>query len=285
MKKICMTCVLISILLPGIAYGQTQLLLPEGQSILAQDVAWNKWTTKNFVILSYDQQQGKYVSENIEKMKEWLMDRWGMPNINFRQECRIFCVPDREKMKTFFGIERSHGEMRNGLSILWLVLDESPAATIPPSLTYICLSELGAQYKFPVGFWAIRGTMHLNGTLSQIRGQLRHLQVAYKNDSQLFFGDSLFSIDAATWDKQPKAIQDLFDAQAMVVCLLLRKEYGQTKFTRFLRGGGTEAALRAHFGFKDFDAFDRVFNRYMKHILTDGEEDSIPDEYIQITKA
>ena len=34
-----------------------------------KDLVWNKWETPNFIILSIDEDQGRYLAENIESIK------------------------------------------------------------------------------------------------------------------------------------------------------------------------------------------------------------------------
>ena len=93
----------------GQAYGQQkvshyQLPVPAGQTAPTdpdlKNLVWNKWDTDNFTILSLDQSQGKYLHENIESMKTWILRRWGISEkLQFSAECKIMCVPTKELMK------------------------------------------------------------------------------------------------------------------------------------------------------------------------------------------
>jgi len=256
---------LLSVLIVGTSYGQE----------------WNKWETDNFTILSVDEEQGKYLYKNIEEVKGWTLERWGLPNIKFRTKCKVFCVSDAETMKRFFGLQRSHGEVRGQEIVLWLLLGDTPAASIPRPLTYVCMHELRAQYKLHnLGFWATRGMMVLNGTKSQIRRDLARLDEPFHANQKLFFADLLFQVSAVEWKKLDAGTRDVFDAQAAMVCLLIRKELGEVQFSRFLRSGGSVKAV----GYRDAAAFNAVFKRYMQHLLSELDKEQLPNEYIQIEK-
>src|SRR4051812_26115945 len=70
-----------------------------------KNLAWNRYTTENFAILSIDDEQGRWLAHNIEHIKKWCLTRWGFPENSrhlFTKECRVFCVPDKILMKKLF---------------------------------------------------------------------------------------------------------------------------------------------------------------------------------------
>jgi hypothetical protein len=252
---------------------------------LAQDEQWNRWETDNFIILSYDEKQGEYLYKNIEKMKNWVFVRWGLPNVEFSAECKVACVPTKEMMQEAYRLNHSCSEIqREGDKIkstqLFLILDKRPAKVIPDGLTEVCLAEL-CQRNIKIGFWARRGMAILNGTLPQIKGEVKPLHGKDKRD--LFTSSALFSMTEDEWKTLQPKTQLVFDQQAAVVCLLLRKEFGQSKFLTFLLTDNTEQDLKEVFGFSSQERFDAAFMRYLKNLASDIVEGITPDKYLQIT--
>ena len=72
--------------IPAVVLAQTQ---PDS------DLKWHRWTTDNFVILSIDKNQGDYLFNNIEKIKEMSVSKWGVANSVFDNRCKII-VGDSE---------------------------------------------------------------------------------------------------------------------------------------------------------------------------------------------
>jgi hypothetical protein len=235
--------------------------------------------------LSYDQKQGEYLYKNIEKMKTWVFARWGLPNVEFSAECKVACVPTKEMMQEAYRLNHSCSEIqKEGDKIkstqLFLILDKKPAEVIPVGLTEVCLAEL-CQRNIEIGFWGRRGMAILNGTLPQIKGEITPLHKKDKRD--LFTSEALFSMTEDEWKiLQPKS-QLIFDQQAAVVCLLLRKEFGQSKFLTFLLTDNTEQDLKEVFGFSSQEKFDAAFMRYLSNLSSDIVEGITPDKYLQIT--
>jgi len=252
-------------------------------------LTWNKWETDNFIILSIDEKQGKYLFESVEKMKEWTLARWGLPELKFTNKCFICCVPNKTTMKKLFGIEKSKGEViRNQdgsikQSALWLVLNEKPAEIIPASLTMVTLKELETQRKIELSFWVHRGMSVLNGTVSQIKEELSSVRNVVQNDSAVFKSDAIFNMTEEEWLGESVENRDLFDKQAAMVCLLLRKELGQANLMKFVRTGSSEANLNRVYGFKGYSEFDSTLKRYMYHLANDITNNKTPNGYLQIT--
>ena len=144
------------------------------------DLKWNRYTTKNFTILSIDDKQGKWLEENIESIKKWCLSRWGFENIDFTKECRIFVVPNKYMLKNLFNITESKVEIRKNnneleLSVVWLSLDDNPANIIPTFLTHVCLQNLQEKYKTKFDLWFERGVAELNNTISESKNDLKSI--------------------------------------------------------------------------------------------------------------
>jgi len=271
------------------------LPMPTGMKVPSdpelKNLVWHKLSTKNFTILSLDPKHGQYLQQNIEKMKQWVLARWGLPDIDFTAECRVLCVPDKKLMKKLFNLETSVAEVRKDkgkitLSVLWLVLDGNPAETVPTPLSVVCLNEFGQKYNFEMPLWAVRGMSYLNSTLFQIKTQLAAIDEYYKVNSQMYFSKALFSMTEEEWRKESVEKRLMFDREAVALCLLLRKEFGQRAFVEFLQAGPSiESNFSKTYGFKGFSEFDATLNRYMKHLSADVITNKTPNSYLQIQAA
>ena len=258
---------------------------PSGDPSIPQ-IGWYRWTTKNFSIHSIDKTQGEYLFGNIEQMKSWCLTRWGLPDADFTAEARIFCATSTEEMKKLFNIDSSFAEVREEggkikISYLWLVNDVRPAEIVPPALTVICMKEFEKKNSQNIGWYAHRGMAVLNETLPQIRRNLGGLDAVLQKDSEIFFSKSLFQMTEADWKKQTPQMRQLYDNEAAVMCLLIRKEFGQKNFQSFLRAGPNVSSDWV-LGFKTNGELDATFKRYMFYLVQDIKQNKTPDTYLQI---
>lgn len=279
----------------GQVYGQQkvshyQLPVPAGQIAPTdpdlKNLVWNKWDTDNFTILSLDQSQGKYLHENIESMKVWVLRRWGLPEkFRFSAECKVMCVPTKELMKKLFRLEQSHAEVRmeNGNikeSVLWLVLDKPiPAEIIPSALTVVCLREFEVVQKKSIGFWAHRGMSVLNGTPEQIEIVLGIPTLTNKTYSS----KTLFEMTEEKWLKLSADKKASYDRVVTALCLLVRKEFGQDNYWNLAVTKGSEQNLNNTLGFLSYSEFDATLKRYVNNLSNDimiGNR--TPTRYLQI---
>jgi len=244
-----------------------------------KDLEWHRWTTENFTILALDEDQGLYMARNIEKIKSWVMKRWGFPNVNFSAECRVICVPTKALMKKLFRIEGSRAEVRKDsnkitMSAVWLLLDDAPLEAIPQYLTVPCLSEFGQRYGLKLKTWLHRGVSGLNNPVALIRSRLTILQ-----NRELFFSKTMFAMDDEGYMKLGKDEKQLFDAQSLALCLLIRKEFGQDVFHEFMKDPDGE--LR-RIGFNGYSQFDASYLRYIKDLNVDILNSKTPDSYLEV---
>jgi hypothetical protein len=247
-------------------------------------IGWYRWTTSNFVVHSYDKSQGQYLFENIEQMKTWCLERWALPDLKFNQPCHVFCAPDAETMKKLFNMTGSFGEGRqvNGRlqTILWITLDAKPVESVPPALSIVCLKEFDLQLgQNRTGYWVQRGVPVLSMTLPQIRRYFTELQPYLQNDSKVYFSQGILQMTEDEWKKLPPENKKLFDIEAGMMCLFVRKEFGQKNFHAAL---GSGSQLVATLGFRDFNHLDSSFKRYMFYLAGDVQQNKTPDSYLQI---
>lgn len=248
------------------------------------NIAWNRWTTQNFTILSIDPVQGEYLKDNIEFMKSWTLVRWGLQDIKFNRECRIFCAPNKEIMKKLFNIESSFAEVKNNVSYLWLILDGKPSEIVPSGLSIITLSEYERSIGKNFGWWLHRGIPNINLTLSQIRNNMISIERLIQNDQEIFFSKSIFELTEIDWIKLSENQRRLFDLEAAAMCLLIRKEFGQSLFLEFSNSKYSEVELNNFLGFSGYAKFDITFKRYLINLTEDIRLNKTPDHYLQISQ-
>jgi hypothetical protein len=287
---------IILMLVSSIAWAQQKVKLEGSDSALV----WNKWQTENFVILSIDEKQGLWLSNNIEPMKTWVYTRWGLPDIKFPKRvysekigpeagCMLMCVPTKELMQKIWKKEKSCVETRKDssgkttMNFILLLLDKSPAESVPYALTIACTRELEAKMEFKCNLALTRGMAALNGTLPQIRARINYLDRQVVDDTRMFVSKSMFSMEETDL---PTTHEYLFDSQAAIVCLLLRKELGEEKFLELLMTFPfSESTLKKIYKFENFGAFDSTFKRFMRNLIEDVKSKKTPDNYLQIIPA
>ena len=273
------------------AYSQEQvyfqnLPVPTGVELsndpMIPNIAWNRWTTQNFTILSIDPSQGEYLKDNVEFMKSWTLTRWGLQDIKFSRECRIFCAPNKEIMKKLFNIESSFAEVKNNINYLWLILDGKPAEIVPSGLSIISLSEYEKVTNKNFGWWLHRGIPNINLTLSQIRNNMISIERVIQNNQEMFFSKSIFTLTESDWKKLSENQKRLFDLESAAMCLLIRKEFGQNLFLEFMNSRYSERELNSILGFSGYAQFDITFKRYLVNLTADIRSNKTPDHYLQV---
>lgn len=279
----------------NIAYAQVEY--PYGVSAPTdadlKDLQWNRYTTENFVILSIDNAQGKWLSKNIEHIKKECLSRWGFPENSrgkFTKECRVFCVPDKTLLKKLFALDQSKVEARKKegrleMTALWLVLDDKPSKTIPEYLSQVCFSEFESANNVSLGFWFKRGASLLNGTIPDIRQEIVNLSSVVGKDQPIFPSDKMFSMTQEDYLKETNENKKIFDQEAIALCLLLRKEFGEAKLQGMLRlssKNSTEDVLRAVYGFSGYSHFDKQYIRFMRDLTDEVAKGKTPDSYLEV---
>lgn len=271
-----------------------QVLQPIGSEVPSdpalKDLVWNRYTTKNFTIMSIDNAQGKWMSENIDNIKTWCVERWGFPDFQFTKECRIFCVPNKVLFKKLFNLDESKVEIRRKdgtieITAMWLVLDDKPARVIPRQLTQICFAEFEQKHNVALPFFAKHGMGILNGTIPDIRNDMVYLGGVVQKDQPIFVSEKMFSMTEDEYSKSTAENKKIFDCQAAALCLLLRKEFGEAKMQGFLRmttRNSPKDVLYVVYGFTSYAQFDQSYLRFMKDLSREVGQQRTPDSYLEI---
>ena len=242
-----------------------------------KNLVWNKWNTDNFTILSIDQVQGEYLFNNLEAIKTWSLTRWGFKDLKYSAECRVFCVPNKELMKKLFGRESSIAEViydgnKIKLSAIWFVFDEQPIDSIPSQLVLINLKEIEQASGVKFGFWFYRGSLVLNHSVNNIKSAL-------VNGTVGFDAKNLLNTTEEQWSGLDQNKKNQFDFQASCICLLFRKEYGQSNLLNFIKTSDPKTV-----GFKTEDEFNLTYNRFCGNLIADIKNNKTPDNYLIINK-
>lgn len=254
-----------------------------------EGLQWNRWTSKNFVVLSLNDTQAQYLHKHLESIKTWIFSRWGLYDINFSAPCKLICVDDPRLFEKLFKIGRTHVEIRkeNGKikeSVIFLLITDDPAHTIPVPLSEVCYLEFEQQYQANFSWAAIRGMAVLNGAIDQIRAYILELKPVVDSNQPLYFSKGLLEMTADQYAAESQEKKHLYDQCAMAFILMIRKEFGQEKLHAFLKTHTEEGPVKAlaTLGFKGYDDFDMVFKRYLLDITREIANKKAPDSYLQI---
>ncbi len=251
------------------------------------DRQWNRYTTPDFVIISLDNGQGKYLSDHIEETKNWIYTRWGLPAVDFNKECKLVCVEDPEIYRKFFNLETSKVEIREDQNVIFFLLNDSPKKTIPCPLTEVCLVEFEHKYKIEFPWWARRGMALLNGDLKDIRSDLTNMQ---HYQGTVYDAKSLLTTTKEKYNEFSSEQKWTYDTESMILCLMLRKEFGINKYLRFLqicyKDKNPETALQKIYGYSGYDEFNSKFSQFLKDLTADVSGTrpgrSTPDSYLLV---
>jgi hypothetical protein len=77
----------------------------------------------------------------------------------------------------------------------------------------------------------------------------------------------------------------LFDRNSALVCLMLRKEFGEQKFIQFLSSNQDEDSIKMIYGFKNLMEFDGTLGRYLENLKKDIGSGATPDSYLTVKGA
>ena len=250
-----------------------------------KNLEWNRYTSKNFTVLSIDNQKGKDLSETIESLKSSVLTRWGFPDVKFTKECRVFVVPDYDLLKNLFNLNAGKAQLRKELNVIWCVGDDKPNKSLLPYLTQVCLYEYEVAESTTLPVWFKRGCILLNGSVTDVRQVLKSFNDIARKEQFTNSADQIFTTSEDDYNKQTNENKKIFDQQAACLCLMLRKEFGEVKLQGFLRlqsKNKPETVLGMIYGFKSYSQFDRQYVRYMKDLCADLADDHTPDSYLEI---
>jgi len=263
------------------------ILMPAGKQVAQnEDLVWNRYTTENFTILSIENKQGRWLHYNIENIKSWCLKRWGLPNIKFEKECRIMVVPNKDLLKKLFNISEPRYEARmvdGKLEIiaLWLSLDtdEDLVDTVPYFVTICSVLEIDQKFNTKSNIFLTKGMAELNRSLVEIKDNIR---IATSVDGKDVA--NAFAVDNIKYKKMSAEDSKNFDSKALIASLMLRKEFGESRFLRFLFSNeNVNDSLGLIYNF-DSESFAKSYTRYCKDLASEIKDNKVPDFYLQVEK-
>jgi hypothetical protein len=255
-----------------------------------EGLQWNRWTSKNFVVLALDDSYAKYLNQHLELVKTWTLARWGLIDIEYSVPCKFICVDDPALFEKLFKIKKTKVEVRRDEqgrikeTVIFLLADKQPSHSVPTPVTEISLAEFGQKYNTKFAWWTNRGMSLLNGSLDQIRQRVTNVKTPIENDRPFYFSKSLMELSKDQYEKLSEDQKSLFDSSAVIFCLMIRKEFGQDRFHVLMKDAAIrpEAGLVKATGFESYKDFDRTFKRYMMDLSNEILADKTPDKYLQI---
>jgi hypothetical protein len=249
-----------------------------------KNLQWNRYVEKNFVILSIDDEQGRWLSKNIDSIADWCLQRWGIQGATLSKECRIFCVPNKPLLKKLFQLEDSKVELKKSdnnskeVSAIWVCLDPPSKESIAPYITRIVFAENNQSYPF----WFSRSAEILSSSLDNIK---THLDQNITTEEKVL---ELFSVNHEKYAKMNVDSKKKFDKQALILCLMLRKELGQRKLLSFIdeiTKNDLESSLKKVYGYKNLEDFNKKLNNYNKDFVNEFNLGKVPVSYFLIKEA
>lgn len=254
-----------------------------------ESLKWNRWTSKNFVVLCLNDSQAEYLHDRLESVRSWTYTRWGLPDIDFSKKCTLICVDDPALFEKMFNLKKTRVEVRQDdegkitETVIFLLATDRPSNVLPIPLTRVCLAESEQNQGEHYDPWAVRGMASLNGSILQIKTQLLELKPSLDHNEPIFFSKALLEQTPEQYIADSVERRALFDRCATHFCLFVRKEFGQTKYLRFLKASqkDAEAAVK-ELGFSGFEDFDKTYKRFMIDLSNDLSLGKTPDRYLQI---
>lgn len=256
-----------------------------------QGLQWNRWTSKNFTVCAINDAQAQYLHKHLELVKVWIFARWGMYDVDFSSECKIIGVDDPVLFKKLFNLDSTYVEVRrdsNGKikeTIIFILLKDKPSLTVPIPLTHICMVEFGQKYNVKLPLWAQKGMGQLNGTIDQIKERIAEIKPILDNNEPIYFSKGLMEMDEDSYTKLDDGKKRLYDNCSLIMCLMIRKEFGQDSYLKLMKGtteAPPEIALKNVLKFENYNLFDKSFKRYITDIARDIVAGKTPDNYLQI---
>lgn len=261
---------LIVVIFCSLAYGADIPVPTSDQKIDVTGLVWNKWDTDNFIILSLDKSEGYDLFKNVEEIKKQSLEKWGLPNLKSNSSCKLVCVSNPDLLKKLFRLEKTHSELIKNESgqvscSIWTVNDHDISAEI---LYIILLQDDNLKW------WVKRGIYNLT------KNEIKNI----KNEIPSSCDDILkiVSVTEKDWKNKSDIEKNDFDKNASLLCLFLRKEFGQNNFVKILKSQQDEKEIASILKFKDVNHLEKVFKRYSQSIYKDKMENKIPDEYLKI---
>lgn len=225
-----------------------------------KELQWNRYVTANFEILSLDDSQGKYLYNNIEFIKTWVLWRWGMKDIELSSKCKIICVPSVDLYEKLFNKQSSSWSAEQEY-VIWMITDGKKWNTkLPVYLTEIVLRNFEKKYNVEIPTWCHRGMSILNGRIDDVR---------LKVNTGVFASATLLT---ENYSKLSDNQKNNYDAESALFCLWIKKEYGNKIFLKYINDSSSNPEYYLqYFGVKTYSECDQRVKQYSKQLINGSD--------------
>jgi hypothetical protein len=260
----------------GRAESQQIVPLVEEKSAVSfrEDLVWNKWDTKNFIVLSLDKRQGVVLKGVVEEVRLSFFDSWGLPVDDSLVPCKLVCVPDRQTLQNLFSVDSPRCEVRHApdgkVSTCAIWVDYENIHMLPYLVASVSVSDSVCPFKLSPVFQ--NGMVSLSGPVQSVRSLLGSRSSV---DSR-----SLFSIKGEAWSSSKD--KEGLNRKCALFCLMIRKELGSAAFSSFAMGDQSEDSVKKALGFTGHDELSKTLERYSENLAGDISKERTPDEYLVI---
>lgn len=249
------------------------------------NVSWNRYETQNFEILSINKEQGVYLYQNVEYLRKWTLERWGIKSVDYSTKCKIMIAPDKDTYVKLFKKDKT-GYVADGKSIaIWMYAEPKwHVDSLPQALTAIGIAEFERKYNVIFPLWLKEGMSLLNTSIGNIKSNLGELTEVFSKDNAWFWSKDLLNMTPDKLAKYEVKHRGWFAKESAMMCLYLIKEHGPLSFNNMLnvfvaKEADPLAALR-QVGYADYEKFDLVFYKYMYSLAGDILNRKTPDSYL-----
>lgn len=254
-----------------------KLPMPSNVSDAETEAAWNKFTIDTFSIHSIDIDIGKKLSSDIESFKKESLNSWGIDDFKFEQETRIFICPTEDILNKLFNIKNSAFEYRQDKKILyiWMVLNESNYNSFKSVSMSMCLIHLENKFNYKFPLWIHRGMPLLSISLDKTKETIKIIS-DLRQIQTVKYVSNLKDIEYKQLEDKYKK---QYDATAAILCLFVRKEFGQDKFHFAMM---ENVVLYKLLGYTTPEEFDSKFTYFCTYLLDDFVKNRINSNYLLI---
>lgn len=223
-----------------------------------EGLVWNKWDTPNFIVISLDKGQGSSMRGEAESVRDGVLYRWAIRPT--KRECKLVCVPDAVMLKRLFGLSEPRCEVRKSDSgrleaAIWIDIERK--SLLPSLVAEAELLSAGCRPFVSKGVPIVEGPVDLT-------------RVALASASQL----PVVSIV----DGDDKVDGESLEGNSVLLCLLLRKEFGADLFSMAAVSPEPWRPL----GFSSEEHFEATLSRYRSNLIADLKSGRTPDGYLMV---
>lgn len=280
---------LINLFLINYAYSDNQnhdygVVFPKTDKITTlqedrQDLQWNRYTTKNFTVISIDNKEGVWLSKNLDLIKDSCLKKWGITGGDLSTECRIMVVDNKDLFKKFFNITDPRVEFRKKdgkteIIGVWLCIEKNNHEDLEKIISQICFQDMLEKKNTSKKFIEI-GIPLLNQKEEKIKKIIKNLT------------PDISFIEKK--DEDYKKLKELektnFEENSAIFCLMLKKELGEKKFLElmFSKGKNLDQIIKVY-GYKDLAEIEMTFKRYCKDLKNSVEKNEITSKYLKVER-